>query len=191
MKVYLNGQAIKELSNLNNIEKVLNGIYSRLNDEIIINISVNDVKVNESYLIEGNYDLNQISNIKFKTKKTNKLIQETLKQADEYLPKLKKGIIKTTELFRQGNIEEGNQKYQLCLEGLEWYTDALESILSLISNDQLKEEGKNKLTNINTILVDIMKAFQNEDMVFVADLLEYEIVDFIDELVEFNKKLMD
>ncbi|KXS40474.1 MULTISPECIES: hypothetical protein [unclassified Candidatus Frackibacter] len=191
MKVYLNGQAIKDLSDLNNIVEVLNGIYSRLNNEIISNIFINDVEVNESYLIENNYNLDQISNIKFKTTKVNILIQETLEQADEYLPKLRKGIIETTELFRQGNIEEGNQKYQLCLEGLEWYTDALESILSLISNDQLKEEGKNKLTNINTILVDIMKAFQNEDMVFVADLLEYEILDYIDDFIKFNKKLMD
>lgn len=191
MKVLLNNEVREELSDIDTFNKLLEAIRSKLDSEIIEKIYLDDVEVNESYLINNEPEIEKISELKLITKKNEELILETLEEADDYLPNLKEGVMKTSELFRKGDNEEANLKYQLCLEGLEWYINVLQRILSLIEAEKLKEEIQSCLSDINNMLVDLMKAYKNEDIVFVADLLEYEIADYIDEFIEFNKELKE
>ena len=188
MEVYIDDNLIDELSDQNDVEILLEEIYNRLETKIIEEILLDGVPINKDFLM-NNCNLDQISKLKFKTKQINELIEETLDTASDYLTKLKEGIGDTAQLFRQGDLKEGNLKYQSCVEGLEWYMNTLDNILSLLDNEKLTEDGEKLLKDLNELLIELMKAFENEDFVFVADILEYEVKNYVEEFTSFNQKL--
>ncbi|TDP26390.1 hypothetical protein [Halanaerobium congolense] len=189
MKIFLDDKLIGEEFNDMNLPEIFNKIQNSLEDRILKAIFVNDVEVNEKYLKESLVDKDQINKIEFSTQKTSSLINETLDEANEYLPKLRKGTQETASLFRNSD-DKAVQNYQLILNGLEWYIEALSQITSLINNEDYYQQGQNMINEINKTLSDLMIAYNKEDFVLVADILEYEIVDIVEDLIEFNDRLI-
>jgi len=189
VKIFLDDKLIGEEFNDMNLPEIFNKIQNSLEDRILKAIFVNDVEVNEKYLKESLVDKDQINKIEFSTQKTSSLINETLDEANEYLPKLRKGTQETASLFRNSD-DKAVQNYQLILNGLEWYIEALSQITSLINNEDYYQQGQNMINEINKTLSDLMIAYNKEDFVLVADILEYEIVDIVEDLIEFNDRLI-
>ena len=77
------------------------------------------------------------------------------------------------------------------LEGIAWYLEVINDIISLIDNEELKEKGKEILNNFTQALNRAMVALQNEDFDYLADLLEVEIIEYLDEMSEFNQELLE
>jgi hypothetical protein len=190
VKIFLDEKPLGEEFNDMNLPEILSKIQNNLEGRILKAILINEVEVNEKYLKESLIDKDEINKIEFFTKKTSSLINETLDEANEYLPKLKKGTKQTASLFRNSD-DKAIKNYQLILNGLEWYIEASSQITSLMNNEDYYQQGQNMINEINKILSDLMVAYNKEDFVLVADILEYEIVDIIEELNEFNDKLIE
>ena len=190
MEIFINDKKI-ENNNYKSLTlpELLKKAKDNLNNEILKEIFVNGVEVNEKYLKESLLDIKDIKKIKFVTQKTEKLIKNSLKEAEEYLPKLKEGILEAADYFRNGEEEKANNRYQQTLNGLEWYTDVIIKILAILNDEELYKESQKLINDLNEPLTDLMTAYNKDDIVLVADILEYEITEYIDNFIEFNKKV--
>ena len=189
MKIYLNKKEVGEKFQSLALPELLKKIKDDLENEILKQIFINEVEVNEKYLKESLINKEDIDEIRFVTQRTEDLIKETLQEADDYLPKLKKGILKTVKHFRDDELQKANNNYQNILEGIEWYLDVVNKIISIFDDEELYDDYQKSVKNINEKLTELMVSYKKEDMVLVADILEYEITEYIDNFIEFNKKV--
>lgn len=189
MKIYINDREIEDEYNSLTLPEILDKIKTNLDNEILQEIQINEVEVNEKYLKDSLIEKEDIDEINFITQKTGDLIKNTINQAADYLPKLKEGIAETADYFRNGEEKKGNNKYQQIIDGIEWYNDVITKILTIINNEKLYNESQELIKELNKPLTELIVAYNKDDIVLVADILEYEIVDYIDEFIEFNRKL--
>jgi hypothetical protein len=188
MLIYLNDKEITQKYKSLELPDILDEIKNNFENEILQSILVNDVEINEKYFKETLIEKKNIKKLEFVTKKTEDLIKETIKEASRYLPKLKRGINDTVSYFRNGKEKQAHDNYQLVLDGLEWYTSAIIKILSLLDEQKLYNMTEKKIKELNKPLTDMMVAHNKKDYVLVADILEYEILDYIDRFIAVNKK---
>lgn len=191
MIIYLNNEEINGKYNSLELPDILKEIKNNLEDEILQGIIVNDVEVNEKYLKETLIAKKDIKTLKFITKKTEKLIKETIVEAAEYLPKLKKGISDTVSHFRNGEEKQAHDNYQLIMDGLQWYTGVLLKIISLLDEQELYNKAEDMIKELNKSLSDVMVAYNKQDYVLVADILEYEIIEYVDSFIDLNNKISE
>lgn len=189
MKIFLDEKKLDNGYKSLSLPELLNSIQDNLDDKILKTILVNDVEVNERYLKETLIEKEDIKSIKFVTKKTEILVKETLDQIDEYLPTLKKGVINTADLFRKNEIRKANSKYQQIIEGIVWYTGVISKIVSLLAKKDIDNKVEEMLNELNKTLTEMMVAHKKDDIVLVADMLEYEIVDYIDDFIELTGEI--
>lgn len=187
MKLLVDNKEKKYKLNNEKLSDILNLIQSELDERIIEKIFINEVEVNQEYLTDDLIEIDDIKELKIETKTIDSLISDTLDEIKVYLPKLKNGCIDAADLFRNNELKEANDKFQLILNGIEWYTKTISRILTLLEDDELKDQLENELILMNTTLKELIDAHENEDIVLVADILEYELIEFIDRFIEKNK----
>lgn len=191
MRIYINDKEIKKDYSDLNLPQLLEEVRNDLDQKIIKKIIINEVEVNERYLRESLIEKEDVNEIKFILQNTKTLIKETLEEIDNYLPKLKKGCIETADLFRNGNFNNANKKYQNIIEGISWYSQTITNIVNLVNKEKYITKINNKLISLNEILNELMQAYGNEDNILIADVLEYEIPEFIDDFVDINNDLIN
>ncbi|MCY6353973.1 hypothetical protein [Clostridium sp. ZS2-4] len=94
---------------------------------------------------------------------------ETIKTASEYIEKLEAGIIEAVRLFKSGEEGQANKMIHYIIDGIQWITDAMRLTSGV-------HEQKIDYDEVNSKLLEIVEAFNNEDYILVGDLLEYEIL---------------
>jgi len=190
MKIYINENIIEAeaVTDKNDIIKL---IESKLDNEIIDTIHLDEVDVSLEYFQENELDLKRIDEIKFETKKVKDLITETLKEAEDYLPKLKNALNNSAELFKNGIEADASELLDKALEGIQWYLEVINGIMSLIENKELKNKGNKILTDFTQALNRAMVALQNEDYDYLGDLLEVDMVEYLEKLRNFNQELLE
>ena len=110
---------------------------------------------------------------------------ELLKTVDEYISKLKIGILECSKLFQSGQTSEGSESVITIIEGLQWIIDAI-ALTSDIQKEPIDSAG------INSKLNEIIDAFKNEDYILIGDLFEYEILPMLTDWQEkINKIIID
>lgn len=190
MSIYLNDNLIEE-NNITVKEDILELIDSKMEREIINTIYLDDVDVSLAYFQENELDLERIEKIKFETKTVPVLIEETLTEAEDYLPKLKNALNNSAAKFKKEQVAEAANLLDKTLEGIEWYLEVINGIISLIDQQELKDKGNKILKDFTQALNRAMVALQNEDFDYLADLLEVEMVEYLDELSDFNQELLE
>ena len=106
------------------------------------------------------------------------LVSNNLTNAKEYLEKLISGFQKAADLFSMGNEQEANQYYLQILDGIDWFSQVILTIVNAqvdIFKEQTLEERQKKLTDL---MAQMLEANKNRDWVLMADLLEYEMIPF-------------
>ena len=99
---------------------------------------------------------------------------EVMHTAYNYLERLEQGIDECAMLFREKQLDKANEQLVLIVEGLEWLIDAI----SLTSDVREKVIDVTKMT---PMLKEIVEAMQNTDVILVADLLYYEVLENVKE----------
>jgi len=190
MKIYINENVIEaeDVTEKNNILKL---VETNLENEIVDTIHLDEVEVSLEYFQENELDLERIDEIKFKSKRVEQLITETLKEAEDYLPKLKNALNNSAELFKNGKEADASDLLDKALEGIQWYLEIINGIISLIDNKELKDKGNEILSDFTQALNRAMVALQNENYDYLGDLLEVEMVEYIDKLKDFNQELLE
>jgi hypothetical protein len=190
MNIYLNDKLIEE-NEITAKEEILKLIDTKLEREIVDTIYLDEVDVSLAYFQENELDLERIDAIKFETKTVPVLIEETLTQAEDYLPKLKQALNDSAAKFKDNQVEVAADLLDKTLEGIEWYLEVINGIISLIDKQELKDKSNNILKDFTQALNRAMVALQNEDFDYLADLLEVEMVEYLDKLSEFNQELLE
>lgn len=111
------------------------------------------------------------------------LIFETKKSCEEYLPKLIYACDMISQKIQSNDVEWFNT-YQLFLDGLSWFISAIQGIRK-VSENELKEIN---IEEFVILLKEVEKALFNKDYVMLADLLEYELKEKLDEYLEIIKR---
>lgn len=189
MNIYLNSKSVE--INTKNKEKIIENIKKRLEDEIIEIIYLDEVEVSLNYFLNNNLELDRFDKIKFISKKVELLIKETLNQAEEYLPRLKTGIKETTIELRNENYQKISELIDPVINGLEWYLNILNSVIKLREEKTITKNIRNHLKKFNLALNRVMIAFEKESYENLADLLDVDILSYLDTFIKFNKKLLD
>jgi hypothetical protein len=180
-----------EYPNSNKKTEILEFINSQLEDEIIEKIFLDEVEISLEYFENNELDLNRFEHINFVTKKVDLLIQETLIEADEYLPNLKAAIIKTSQLFRIDEYNKANELFNQAVDGLEWYLNTLNSIVDLKDESQTVSEIEELLNKFNMALNRAMISLNQEKYNDFADLIEVEIIEYLDKLQSYHQELLE
>jgi hypothetical protein len=190
MKIYIN-ESLIEAEAVTEKNDILELVETNLDNEIIDTIHLDDVEVSLEYFQENELDLERIDKIKFESKKVEQLITETLKEAENYLPKLKNALNNSAELFKKSKEADASDLLDKTLEGIQWYLEVINGVISLIDNEELKDKGNMILSDFTQALNRAMVALQNEDYDYLGDLLEVEMVEYIDKLNAFNQELLE
>jgi hypothetical protein len=190
MKIYIN-ESLIEAEAVTEKNDILELVETNLDNEIIDTIHLDDVEVSLEYFQENELDLERIDKIKFESKKVEQLITETLKEAENYLPKLKNALNNSAELFKKSKEADASDLLDKTLEGIQWYLEVINGVISLIDNEELKDKGNKILSDFTQALNRAMVALQNEDYDYLGDLLEVEMVEYIDKLNAFNQELLE
>lgn len=190
MNIYINDKLIED-TDITGKNKILKLIESNLENEIVDTIHLDEVEVSLKYFQENELDLERIDKINFESKKVDQLITETLKEAEDYLPKLKNALNNSAELFKNGKEADASDLLDKTLEGIQWYLKVINGIISLLNNEDLRDKGNKILSDFTQALNRAMVALQNENYDYLGDLLEVEMVEYIDKLSDFNQKLLE
>jgi hypothetical protein len=189
MEIYINEKVI-DTDGITNKKDILELVETKLDNEVIDTIHLDEVEVSLKYFQENELNLERIDKIKFESKKVEQLITETLKEAENYLPKLKNALNNSAEFFKNDKEADASDLLDKTLEGIQWYLEVINGIISLIDNEELKDKGNKILSDFTQALNRAMIALQNEDYDYLGDLLEVEMVEYLDKLKDFNQELL-
>lgn len=171
--------ALKNDDNKDNIIEFLkDDLKPFLKEKMIITM---DILISEA-------EINTILALTINTDKSNALYRiSSLKAFSDVIVKLIRNIV--------DNLQTGNDKDAFILS--EKFSKVVSSIFAVISQvlniydinlESIKKDGvslKEKVLNFNNITNNIVDAFQNEDYVSIADILEYEIIDEIESIMDY------
>ncbi|MBB5149726.1 hypothetical protein [Ureibacillus thermosphaericus] len=103
-------------------------------------------------------------------------VLEVVESYNEYLKKIPNGTLYIAECLREEKLEEAFKTIKDFSEGVMW----------LIKVSELLRERNVEVTlnveQINSFLIEINDAIENQDYLLVADLFEYEVAPFFKEV---------
>lgn len=102
--------------------------------------------------------------------------KEISEDFNEYLEKLPTGCLKIAEMFREDRVEQGLQNVVNFTEGVNWMIETI----NLLENEGIKTNID--LSQVNAFLDEIVSGLENTDYYLVADIFEYELVEYFKRL---------
>jgi hypothetical protein len=127
-------------------------------------------------------DSHEIQNIVIVARTPKELLRDAIVTFLDYLPGLQGGLVAAKDKLTIGEpVQEGN--WLLLLDGLEWTNQLLQGIKGLIEMDSATLEEI--ASRWQEQLSEMLSAWENGDTVFLADILEYEILEVLEELQSY------
>ena len=103
-------------------------------------------------------------------------VNDLIVSANEYLIQLKPGIQEFCDNIRSNTFQELSIIADIC-DGIGWIIEAS----ALISKER-EISLENDTTVLQDVLSDITNALENRDYLFLADMLEYEVIPCIESI---------
>lgn len=191
MKLIIDGKQKKvELSDKSKFNSVIEKLKELIvpGKHIIQSITVDGVLLNKK--TAPALDKKKIADIKeviVKTGSTIALAKATLKNADDYLKKFIPGLKKFSDSLQSGGQSEDFDSFIAYIKGWISVVQLIETVRQLLGVNFHKTKIKGKtISTINSelqkVLKQILDAFQNQDMVYLQDLLRYELIPNIEKM---------
>lgn len=185
MKLFINGEEIPDAI----AETELGPLLERLMQERqslglhILALRVNDVEQTLDTDDFYKLPLNAEDRIEVDFAPLEALIARNIENAGRYLDRLLPGFEKAAQLFRMGDEQEANQFFIEIIDGIEWFSEVVDSIIEASGKDPAhvnlgKESLLGRKERLLTLTSQMVEANQNRDWVLLADLLEYEMTPF-------------
>ena len=182
MKISINGTETEDPSfKGETLEKVLNSILKSRQGSYVRRIWLDGQEVSSSTPDTLKTSSATVDLLELELAQLRDLLANNLSNAKEYLEKLIPGFQKAADLFRMGNEQEANKFYLQIIDGIDWFSQVVLTIINAQQNvleGQSLEERQKKL---NELMGQMLEANKNQDWVLMADLLEYEMVPFYEE----------
>jgi hypothetical protein len=133
-----------------------------------------------------------IKDLKIIAKSKKDLIIDSLEEVENYIPRLIEGIDNIVKLFTQGNEPEGYQLLMQLFEGIEWLNMLLghmekdmqinEMMFNIINKAEFVDQWQNSIE-------ELLSAMENQDTIFLSDILEYEVTPVLKDYFNLAKDL--
>ena len=118
------------------------------------------------------------------------LVATNLSNALDYLEKLIPGFDQAADLFRTGNEQEANKYYIQILDGMDWFSEVVNVVMSSEGEGQEPENSlRVRQAKLTDLMSQMLEANKNQDWVLLADILEYEMIPFYKEWQTILSKL--
>lgn len=192
MKTYFNGQLQKNISDIPSLENLIEDLKIECKiSKKILEIVIDEKIVERCPIGLAEKDINKVE---LTTKSPLELIIESMVEGVEYLPKLCLGLRKSVTMFQQANIGEGIDIFQKSIDGLTWLNQLLRSIEIYWTESELNVQGlsyQNQIERFDQVLRELLKAWENEDYILISDLLEYELIDVLEDWQSNFAQILD
>ncbi len=106
--------------------------------------------------------------------------REILADACDFLSELHRFVLETAGLYRAGDEIKASEHFMELIQGMEWFVKVTASIEARLDIDFTStlcagQTLSDSVDGLNRILMDIIVAQEQRDMVLQTDLLEYEL----------------
>jgi hypothetical protein len=179
MKISING-AEKEESSFQGetLKEVLDEIVKSHKDTYIRRVWLEGQEVSSSAQDILMTSIASIELLELELANLKDLVANNLGNAKEYLEKLIPGFQKAADLFRLGDEQEAHKFYLQTLDGIDWFSQVVQTIVVSREIDLEGEKLKDRQEKLTGLITQMLEANQNQDWVLLADLLEYEMIPF-------------
>jgi hypothetical protein len=190
MKISINGAEAEESSFPGEtLKEVLDAILINRRDSYLRRAWVDGQEISSNAQDSVMTLTSSIGLLKLELASLQDVLSNNLDNAKDYLKKLIPGFQKAADLFRMENEQEANKYYLQILDGVDWFSQVLLTILQSWEKNlegQSLEERQKKLTGL---IAQMLEANQNQDWVLMADLLEYEMIPLYEDWQEVLSKI--
>jgi hypothetical protein len=111
----------------------------------------------------------------------DELVEDSMTSALEYTPKLLKAFVECAKLLRTGNVGEAAGIFSDTVQGLQWTYDVL---LHLASLHPGPSPVHNLFEQAGIAIPQLFQAWDTQDYVFLADIVEYELIPLLDKWLQ-------
>ena len=186
LQVRIDGQ-LKELpfNGAAHFDQVMDAVKEAVpnKDNSILKVNLNGEDITGKNW-EGFSDLavGEISALEIETGDVKKIAVETMDTLSEYISKLSEQLKIAAEIFRLGDENKAMIAYSSALDGVQ----LVNHTLALIERNLGMDSDNNKtsmgsFTSLEPIVTDMLSAQQQNDLVLLADLIEYELIPHFEE----------
>ena len=179
MKIFINGSETQDPSfQGETLEEVMNAILKNRQNFYIRRVWLDGKEVSSSAQDTSKISAANVDLLELELAQLQDLLANNLTNAKAYLEKLIPGFQKAADLFRMGNEQEANQYYLQVLDGIDWFSQV---VLTIVNAQEKKFEEKSleeRQKELTGLMAQMLEANENQDWVLLADLLEYEMIPF-------------
>lgn len=156
----------------------------------ITQISINDVPVNVD--LGEALGIKPLEKLEIWASTLKELVDNSVKDALGYLPRLLEGLQNASDLFQRGEENEGTRLFIQATEGIGWVAD----LASLLENHCQVQAGQaqgsvqtNFFEEMSKELGELLEAWENRDYILIGDLLSYELVPTLESFLQHLEEL--
>ena len=179
MKIFINGVETQDpCFHGETLEEVMNAILKSRQNFYIRRVWLDGKEVSSSAQDTSKISAANVDLLELELAQLQDLLANNLTNAKAYLEKLIPGFQKAADLFRMGNEQEANQYYLQVLDGIDWFSQV---VLTIVNAQEKKFEEKSleeRQKELTGLMAQMLEANENQDWVLLADLLEYEMIPF-------------
>ena len=185
MKISINGAETEESSfQGETLKEVLDAILKNHQESYIRRIWLEGQEVSSSAQDTLMTSTSSIELLELELAYLADLLANNLGNAKEYLEKLIPGFQKAADLFRMGNEQEAHKFYLQILDGIDWFSQVVLTIVKSWGNEVEGQRLEDRQERLTGLMAQMLEANQNQDWVLLADLLEYEMIPFYEDWQE-------
>ncbi|GGJ11360.1 hypothetical protein GCM10010885_20800 [Alicyclobacillus cellulosilyticus] len=170
MIIWVDGQKVEGVQT---VSQVIDEIYGE--NRFVRKVVVNGVE--QTVADATSVATDDIQVVEITTCTLDELIEDTVATAAEVIPRLYQLLRSAAEALRIGDVAEGSSRFADAVPLLQWNQTALMQLAGLRPGEQsfvheLSSEGER-------IIQALTQAWENEDYVTVADVVEYELLPWL------------
>ena len=178
-----------EIDNLFQKEGNLKGVITSIENDlfqlghVLCKIVVNGISLTpeDEIKFEG-AGRNEIAELEVASQSLTNLIRESRNSLARYIEQLKEASLKASEALRAGVVQDANEIIRAIVGGTSWATDMLAQIRGLDPGFPLiQREWVAAEATFLRASRELLEAFERSDWVLLADNLEYEWSEAIDQ----------
>lgn len=187
MNIVIDG---KEIAFEEGMEDIIENKLKKEN-RVITKISVNDVDMVNASLDEIFSEREAGKTVRIETCPAEELIKESVYDAAGYIPKLQKGLLNIRDKVLGGDTPEAKNMLEAGLEGIDWVLLTLQALAGTIKHAELEALLEQEKEGLHAAFSDLETAMQDEDMIHTCDILEYEVIPFLEKVLPIIKSVIE
>lgn len=161
--------------------------FAKGNGRVVVEVKVDGKDLGEL----ENKGIATIEDIEFFTKSGRIIALEAIQEMNAYIERLKSGSKQLVDEINNGDGGKVSQMTLDAIDGLEWIYNILYSIENISSINYAEIGFQKTFDKYQDIIRDILESLEDKDEMLLADLMEYEIPDIVEEIKEFLPKIYD